>query len=341
MSSKDIYAMVTDLSSQYTKYANDWNEETSTLIVDALDVDEVRNRLNHFRRQSTVVQVWRWDDVPSVWVLRSSNTIFFLSLCLFFFFFSTFSLTFQNGTIELNEWVDWMIKGASKSNYVKTKFSNISDTFQQLSYFLEYMSTIALTVNNGEAEEAAAEAAEAAKNAAFAPAAPKVNIVLQQQRDRIKSSQTLRTNVSAFTSLTDDHLSSIIDTMTFEEYDDDDSLIIEQGKLADRIYVVLAGEVAIMAATGEQGWPTEKSRIGQLAVFGVEALYGIENQRYSISGVACDDGVQVLCLKIPENPMFGEKAQEIIQAGKKAREEAIIAKAGRRLASKFKAGRKK
>jgi hypothetical protein len=120
-------------------------------------------------------------------------------------------LTFQNGTIELNEWVDWMIKGASKSNYVKTKFSNISDTFQQLSYFLEYMSTIALTVNNGEAEEAAAEAAEAAKNAAFAPAAPKVNIVLQQQRDRIKSSQTLRTNVSAFTSLTDDHLSSIID----------------------------------------------------------------------------------------------------------------------------------
>ena len=63
MSSKDIYAMVTDLSSQYTKYANDWNEETSTLIVDALDVDEVRN---HLHRQSTVVQVWRWDDVPSV-----------------------------------------------------------------------------------------------------------------------------------------------------------------------------------------------------------------------------------------------------------------------------------
>ena len=146
-----------------------------------------------------------------------------------------------------------MIKGASKSNYIKTKFSNTSDTFQQLAYFLEYMSNIALTLNNGEAEEAAAEAA---KNAALAPAAPKVNIVLQQQRDRIKSSQTLRTNVSAFTSLTDDHLFSIIDTMTFEEYDDEDSLIIEQGKVADRIYVVLAGEVAIMAATGEQGWPT-------------------------------------------------------------------------------------
>ena len=56
MSSKDIYAMVKDLSTQYTKYANDWNEETSKLIVDALDVDEVRDQCI---RQSTVVQVWR------------------------------------------------------------------------------------------------------------------------------------------------------------------------------------------------------------------------------------------------------------------------------------------
>ena len=56
MSYKDIYAMVKDLSTQYTKYANDWNEETSKLIVDALDVDEVRDQCI---RQSTVVQVWR------------------------------------------------------------------------------------------------------------------------------------------------------------------------------------------------------------------------------------------------------------------------------------------
>jgi Ca2+-binding EF-hand superfamily protein len=90
MSSKDIYAMVTDLSSQYTKYANDWNEETSTLIVDALDVDEVRN---HLHRQSTVNSRIRCEGGTMCHQFESYGVLTPFSFCLFVFS-SSFSRPF-------------------------------------------------------------------------------------------------------------------------------------------------------------------------------------------------------------------------------------------------------
>ena len=235
-----------------------------------------------------------------------------------------------NNTIENNEWEDWMIKGCSKSTYIRDKFQNAGSEFKQLGFFLEYVSKVAQMLTDAAAEAAAEKAAPPSKS----------NILLQQQRQRIKTSDCLRTSVAAFASLSEEHLHAIIDTMTFEEYDDDDPLIVEQGKIAECVYVVLAGQVSIMAASGEQGWPAEKGRIGELAVFGVEALLGIENQRYSISGVACDDHVQTMCLRIPDNPIFSDKAEEIIAAARESRKKMVAAKFGKKLHDRFRASRK-
>ena len=158
-------------------------------------------------------------------------------------------------------------------------------------------------------------------------------MLLQQRRDRIKKSNVLK-NLPAFGSLTEDHIKSIVDTMKYEEFDDDNPLIIEQGKVANKVYIVLAGQVSIMAASGKQGWPAEKMRIGELEVFGVEALLGIENQRYSISGVACDE-VQLMSLTVPGNPILGDQAEEIVKAARKQREVDVGLKFGRKFRSKF------
>ena len=54
--------------------------------------------------------------------------------------------------------------------------------------------------------------------------------------------------------MTEDHIKSIVDTMKYEEFDDDNPLIIEQGKVANKVYIVLAGQVSIMAASGLNRW---------------------------------------------------------------------------------------
>ena len=158
----------------------------------------------------------------------------------------------------------------------------------------------------------------------------KVSLILQQQRDRVRESECLR-NVPAFAALSNDHISAVIDTMVYAEFDDDEPQIIEQGKVADRVYVILTGQVSIMAASGAQGWPKEKRRIGELQVFGVESLFGLDNQRYTVSGVICDDLVQTLCLKVPNNPILGENSEEIVKAAREARDQEIAAKASKKL----------
>jgi CRP-like cAMP-binding protein len=245
-----------------------------------------------------------------------------------------------NGTIEVDEWSDWIMRGAAKSVYARKRFSQTNQAFQNLGYFLDYIVVVAKQIS--PPEEGGNDDDDTLRKSDVVEAkssVPKVNSILQQQRDRIRKNEVLKTKVSAFASLSDDHLNSIIDTMTFEEHDDDNPLIIEQGKVADRLYVVLAGEVSIMAATGTEGWPTEKCRIGELEVFGNEALLMIDNLRYSISGVACDD-VQLLCLTIANNPMFGDKAQEIVEASRKQRAADITKRVGKQLAMKFRASRK-
>ena len=278
-----------------------------------------------------------------------------------------------DGMVDENEFVDWMLKGAAKSSYIKEKFASKNEKFNKLSKFVTAISNVAKILNgdngdndgndgngnndgndgngnndgndgnDGNATEpsAASQPEKATSNDATAittataatAGTAAVPMLLQQRRDRIKKSNVLK-NLPAFGSLTEDHIKSIVDTMKYEEFDDDNPLIIEQGKVANKVYIVLAGQVSIMAASGKQGWPAEKMRIGELEVFGVEALLGIENQRYSISGVACDE-VQLMSLTVPGNPILGDQAEEIVKAARKQREVDVGLKFGRKFRSKF------
>jgi len=244
-----------------------------------------------------------------------------------------------NGLIELHEWSNWMLKGVAKSDYTRDKFAAQNENFQKLSLFVKSITNVAKRISQGRGADVVPNTVKAKAPPAEETAKSNVvlkkpsNTILVQRRDRIRKSDCLR-RLPAFASLNDDYLNAIIDTMEFQEFDDDDPLIVEQGKIADRVYVILAGQVSIMAASGKQGWPAEKMRIGELETFGVEALLGLKSQRYSISGVACDE-VQVMCLTVPENAAMGDDADAIVQAARQQREKEVGAKFGRKFRNKY------
>jgi len=241
----------------------------------------------------------------------------------------------ENGTIEKDEFVNWVLKGAAKSKYARAKFGQQRQDMEKLTQFLTCVIYVAGLLGGNAAEEENKKEKEEEKK----EEKKKVSLILQQQRDRVRESECLR-NVPAFAALSNDHISAVIDTMVYAEFDDDEPQIIEQGKVADRVYVILTGQVSIMAASGAQGWPKEKRRIGELQVFGVESLFGLDNQRYTVSGVICDDLVQTLCLKVPNNPILGENSEEIVKAAREARDQEIAAKASKKLRDNFLAKKK-
>ena len=51
-----------------------------------------------------------------------------------------------SGTIEWNEFVDWIIAGVSTSNYARKKLSSESEINKKLLFFLEYISEIAKAI---------------------------------------------------------------------------------------------------------------------------------------------------------------------------------------------------
>ena len=141
--------------------------------------------------------------------------------------------------------------------------------------------------------------------------------------------------VPALANLQIEHLDAIIDSMEYETYDEDDPLIIEQGTKADRLYVIAAGMVSIMAS-GKEGWPVERERRRELQFFGEESLLGIDNQRYSVSGVATgDDQVQVLKLNIKTNDILTKNAAEVVAAAKAARAKQVGTKFAKKFRQKF------
>ena len=51
--------------------------------------------------------------------------------------------------------------------------------------------------------------------------------------------------------------------MEYYSFDEDNPLIIEQGTVADRLYVIASGTVSIMSS-GKEGWPVERERKKEL-----------------------------------------------------------------------------
>ena len=247
----------------------------------------------------------------------------------------------QNGTIESDEWTSWLLKGMTKTTFQRDKFAQSGPAFTKLRDFLNAVQAVAekltkhpvfgvmAVVDAGETDtiEAKTEDRTEAAKPAIVVADPK-----QALRDRMKSEGVLK-NVPALASLQVEHLEAIIDSMTYETYDEDNPLIIEQGTKADRFYIIAAGVVSIMASCKE-GWPVERERRRELQYFGEECLLGNDNQRYSVSSVATGD-VQVFMLNVKTNDIVTKNSAEVVAAANAARTQKIGNKYGKRFRQNF------
>jgi hypothetical protein len=143
------------------------------------------------------------------------------------------------------------------------------------------------------------------------------------------------------------YLMCIAQAMKVEYWDEGggSSLIIEEGTLATRCYVVLDGTVSIVATTGDEGWPQEKGKKTAMEYFGDEALVREadgssfkDNQRYSYSAVVAEDesgygdGVTLLCLDVSKLRLMLEMdPADVVAEDKARRSEKAVAKANNKM----------
>ena len=84
-------------------------------------------------------------------------------------------------------------------------------------------------------------------------------LMIPEKQLEIEEKEGVLKQIPALACLEDEHLDAVVDEMQFKIYDEDDSLIIEEGQRLDRLYVVVSGVVAIMS-TSEHGWPVERGK---------------------------------------------------------------------------------
>ena len=161
-----------------------------------------------------------------------------------------------NKSIEVNEWTDWLLLGFSKSRVQRTAFAQRGDKFAMLRNFLDAIESIAQKQSifgegifqNISGQDEPEFEAEETKNSVE----KSINITDPRKiiREQVKREGVLK-QIPALHCLGDEHLEAVVDAMEYKIYDEDDSLIIEEGTKADRLYVIVSGVVAIMATSKE------------------------------------------------------------------------------------------
>ena len=254
----------------------------------------------------------------------------------------------KNGTIELEEWTDWMLKGMKKASVQREMFAQGGASLSKLRDFLKLkivvkteagqpgIHVMAKDVEGGNLNTSddsdELPGTSAGDSEAIKDTPPKTVVFDPKQvlKERIKKEGVLK-KVDALASLPDEHLDAIADAMEYYSFDEDNPLIIEQGTVADRLYVIATGTVSIMSS-GKEGWPVERERKKELQFFGEECLLDIENQRYSVSAVATgEEEVQVFKLNVKTNDILKKNSSDVVAAARADRAKHI----GTKFAKKF------
>ena len=265
----------------------------------------------------------------------------------------------KNGTIELEEWTDWMLKGMKKASVQREMFAQGGASLSKLRDFLEAVEIVVKTEAGQPGLHVMARDVEggnlntsddsdelpgtsAGNSEAIKDTPPKTVVFDPKQvlKERIKKEGVLK-KVAALASLPDEHLDAIADAMEYYSFDEDNPLIIEQGTVADRLYVIASGTVSIMSS-GKEGWPVERERKKELQFFGEECLLDIENQRYSVSAVATgEEEVQVFKLNVKTNDILKKNSADVVAAARADRRKYIGTKFAKKFRDNFLARKRK
>lgn len=168
--------------------------------------------------------------------------------------------------------------------------------------------------------------------------------VIKVFKERVLSSGVLQKVPGMPNAENEEYLACIVQSMKVEYWGESAgaSLIMEEGRLAHKLYVVVDGIVNLVVQSGEQGWPQECGKRKQYEFFGEESLERNsdntnfkENARYSYSAVASQeniDGVTLLCLDVLKNRRLLESdANEVVKEARAKKSSEAVAKAAKKL----------
>ena len=217
-----------------------------------------------------------------------------------------------NGTIECEEWVDWLLRGMGKTKAQRDAFARGQPKFAKLREFLDAVQVVAekeAGISTGLVEEGKIT----------------YRFVMPNDKEAVKitmKSAKVLQQVPALSALEDGDLEKIVDSMEYKSYNRENPLIVEQGSSADEFFIVIVGKVSIMVAD-KQGWPREHCKKNVFEWFGEERFLGLENDRYTFSAIATgDQQVWVLKLNCKENKILNDHSEEIVAAARASRNHA-------------------
>eukprot|EP00946_MAST-07B_sp_MAST-7B-sp1_P001528 g1528.t1 len=166
-------------------------------------------------------------------------------------------------------------------------------------------------------------------------------------KERVVGAGVLKRIPGMPNAINEEYLACLVQAMKIEYWDEgnESTLILEEGAIASRCYVVLDGVVSIMATMGDEGWPQEREKKKAMDYFGEEALVREmdgsafkANQRYSYSAVVADDGdgngdgATLLCMDVRKmKAMLESDPGEVVAEHKARQKEKAVAKASSKL----------